>query len=87
MCEDYLVQLKANWILKEVIIIKGIKGELNPIILDYSSIQGVNPVKSLADSAQRLNDLYYKYHSMMSITDDKQLLDIIRFLINLIFFI
>ena len=58
------------------------KGELNPLSMDNSNIQGVIPVKSLADSAQRLNDLYYKYHSMMSSSDDKQLLDIIQYLNN-----
>ena len=58
------------------------KGELNPLSMDNSYIQGVIPVKSLADSAQRLNDLYYKYHSMMSSSDDKQLLDIIQYLNN-----
>ena len=58
------------------------KGELNPLSLDNSSIQGVIPLKSLADSAQRLNDLYYKYHSMMSSSDDKQLFDIIQYLNN-----
>ena len=58
------------------------KGELNKLSLDNSSIQGIIPFKSLADSAQRLNDLYYKYHSMMSSRDDKQLLDIIQYLNN-----
>ena len=58
------------------------KGELNKLSLDNSSIQGIIPFKSLADSAQRLNDLYYKYHSMMSSSDDKQLLDIIQYLNN-----
>ena len=58
------------------------KGELNNVGVINTPIQGVVPLKSLNDSAQRLNELYYKYHSVMSSNDDKELLDIIQYLNN-----
>ena len=58
------------------------KGELNSISLENTQIQGVIPLKSLSDSAQRLNDLYYKYKEMMSGEDNKELLNIINYLNN-----
>ena len=58
------------------------KGELNSITLENTQIQGVIPLKSLSDSAQRLNDLYYKYKEMMSGEDNKELLNIINYLNN-----
>ena len=57
------------------------KGEINNLYTN-SNIQGVVPLSSLADSSQRLNDLYYKYHSVMSGNDDKELLNIIQYLNN-----
>ena len=58
------------------------KGELNSISLENTQIQGVIPLKSLSDSAQRLNDLYYKYKEIMSGEDNKELLNIINYLNN-----
>ena len=58
------------------------KGELNSISLENTQIQGVIPLKSLSDSSQRLNDLYYKYNEMMSEEDKKELLNIINYLNN-----
>ena len=58
------------------------KGEINNLNLYNTTVQGVVPLKSIADSGQRLNDLYYKYRSVMSSNDDKELLDIIQYLNN-----
>ena len=40
----------------------------------------IAPIKSVQDSAKRLNDLYHKYHSMMNASDDKELADVIQYL-------
>jgi hypothetical protein len=58
------------------------KGENNNMSVINMPIQGVAPLQSIADSAQRLNDLYNKYHSIMSQNDDKELLSIIQYLNN-----
>jgi hypothetical protein len=58
------------------------KGENNNMSVINMPIQGVAPLQSIADSAQRLNDLYNKYHSIMSQNDDKELLNIIQYLNN-----
>ena len=58
------------------------KGEVYGLNISDQPIQGVVPFQSLSDSAKRLNDLYYKYHSMMSQSEDKEILDIIQYLNN-----
>ena len=57
-------------------------GKNNNISVINMPIQGVVPLKSINDSAQRLNELYYKYRSLMSQNDDKELLSIIEYLNN-----
>ena len=58
------------------------KGEIYSFNVSDQPIQGVIPFQSLTDSAKRLSDLYYKYHSMMSQNEDKEILDIIQYLKN-----
>ena len=58
------------------------KGEIYSFNVSDQLIQGVIPFQSLTDSAKRLSDLYYKYHSMMSQNEDKEILDIIQYLKN-----
>ena len=57
-------------------------GGKNNISVINMPIQGVVPLKSITDSSERLSELYYKYRSLMSQNDDKELLSIIQYLNN-----